>query len=178
MLLVRNELISALFRETDRAQRMKTPLSFILCGIDGWADLQGRIGDGDLESAKVEIVRRIARHLRCYDSLGRYGEGEFALILPGCNSFSAVSMADRLGTDVFGPAFGANAALTLSACFGVAGSGGRSPMVVLRNADRALKSARERGPGSVERCSYDAEADPTSFLVSVIGDPELHSGTR
>lgn len=173
MLLTRNELIAALFRETDRAQRMKTPLSFILCGIDGWADLQGRIGNGVLRSVEAEIVRRIARHLRCYDSLGGYGDGEYAVILPGCNSYSAVSMAQRLGIGAFGSEVGTGAGLKMSACFGVTGSGGRSPIVVLRNAEQALKSAREQSPGSVERCSYDAEADPATFLVSVIGDVEL-----
>ncbi len=33
MYLSRDELIAMLFRETDRAQRMKTPLALILCEI-------------------------------------------------------------------------------------------------------------------------------------------------
>jgi two-component system cell cycle response regulator len=142
MLLNRDELIAALFRETDRAQRMKTSLSVILCGIDGWDELRSSLGVHKLEKTEQEIVRRIVRHLRCYDSVGRYGDGEFAVILPGCNSFSAIPMAERLATDVFGPTVGLGTEqLTLAACFGVAGSGGRSPMVVLRNAEQALKNA-------------------------------------
>lgn len=170
MLLNRDELVDALFRETDRAQRMKTPLTVILCGIDGRDGLRSRLGGSVLETAEREIVRRIVQHLRCYDSIGRYGDGEFAVILPGCNSFSAVPMAERLGTEVFGPTIPTGSdELTISACTGVAGSGGRSPIVVLRNAEQALKSAREMGPGSVQRCSYDAEPDPATFLVSVVG---------
>src|SRR5579872_2051400 len=174
MLLSRDELIAALFRETDRAQRMKTSLSVILCGIDGWNELRARVGGHAMEKAEQDIVKRIVRHLRCYDSVGRFGDAEFAVILPGCNSFSAVPMAERLGTDVFGPAVGVGTEeLTLAACFGVAGSGGRSPMVVLRNAEQALRNAREQGPGSVERCSYDIEPDPATFLATVVGNAEL-----
>ena len=38
MLLDRDELITTLFRETDRAQRLKIGLVLVLCGIDGWED--------------------------------------------------------------------------------------------------------------------------------------------
>ncbi|HEY1578705.1 MAG TPA: GGDEF domain-containing protein [Terracidiphilus sp.] len=179
MLLGRDELIAALFLETDRAQRMKTALSLILCGIDSWDKLRSRIEGRALERAEQEIVRRIGRHLRCYDLVGRYGDGEFAVILPGCNSFNAVPMTERLCADVFGRTIGADSEkLTVSACFGVAGSGGRSPMVVLRNAEQALESAKEGGPGSVVRCSYDTEPDPATFLISVAGNADLLVDSR
>lgn len=168
MLLSRDELIAALFRETDRAQRMKTGLAVILCGIDDWESWRSRLGEDELREAEGEITTRIVRLLRCYDLVGRYGEGEFALVLPGCNSFKACSMAERLSF-VFSSELGSGEEeMRFRACFGVAGSGGRSPVVVLRNAENALRDARMRGSGSVERSSYDVEPDPATLLMPVI----------
>jgi two-component system, cell cycle response regulator len=175
MLLSRDELIAALFRETDRAQRMKTGLAVILCGIDDWENRASRFDDRTLGEVEREITKRIVRLLRCYDSIGRYGGGEFLVVLPGCNSFNAVGMAERLSCEVFGaPVRGGNEDWHFTACFGIAGSGGRSPIVVLRNADQALRNARMRGRGSIERSSYDAEPDPSTLLTPVIEHEALH----
>ena len=87
MLLSRDELIAALFRETDRSQRMKMGLAVILYAIDDWEAQRSRVGESALAEAEQEVATRVLRLLRCYDSVGRYGDGEFALVLPGCNSF-------------------------------------------------------------------------------------------
>jgi two-component system, cell cycle response regulator len=174
MLLSRNELIAALFRETDRAQRMKTGLAVILCGIDDWENWESRLDEQTLKDAVGEITTRIVRLLRCYDLVGRYGDGEFALVLPGCNSFKACSMAERLSFVFRLELAAGNDEMRFTACFGVAGSGGRSPVVVLRNAENALRNARTRGSGSVERSSYDVEPDPTTLLVPVIVNETHH----
>jgi two-component system, cell cycle response regulator len=175
MLLSRDELIATVFRETDRVQRMKMPLALILFGIDDGERWRAR-GGAEVEDEVVQIlVKRMTRLLRCYDSIGRYGEGEFVLVLPGCSSFNAVSLAARLRLEVLGPAFVVrNEEMLFTACFGVAGSGGRSALVVLRNGEQALEKARARGPGSIERCTYDTEPDPAMFLMPVIEDEALH----
>ena len=174
MLLSRDELITTLFRETDRAQRFKTALALILCGIDGWKSWIAKVSEDTARAADVEISERIAGVFRCCDLLGRYGDGEFALILPGCNSFSAVGMAGRLRQEVFGSTFcNRSEALTFEASFGIAGSGGRSPLVVLRNAENALNDAKMRRPGPIVRSSYAAETDPATFLRPVMEDEVL-----
>jgi len=169
MLLSRDELITTLFRETDRAQRFKTALTLILCGIDDWNIWISKVSEDAVRAAEGEIADRIAGVLRCYDLLGRYGAGEFAMILPGCNSFSAVGMAGRLRQEVFGSAFRqGNEAMMFEASFGIAGSGGRSPLVVLRNAENALIEARMRRPGPIVRSSYAAEPDPATLRMAVL----------
>jgi len=45
MLLSRNELIAAMFRETDRSQRMKMGLAVILYAIDDWEAQRLRVGE-------------------------------------------------------------------------------------------------------------------------------------
>jgi len=175
MLSKRDELIAALFRETDRAQRMKTALAVVLFGIDDWAGWQRKLEKQELAEVEQEITARTARLLRCYDMMQRYSDGEFGLVLPGCNSFNAVGMAERLRLTVFGTAIRTgHRYLTLSACYGIAGSGGRSPLVVLRNAENAISKARACGAGSIERSSYDSEPDPAMLLMPVIEDEALH----
>jgi two-component system cell cycle response regulator len=168
-------LIAVLFRETDRSQRMMTGLALILYAIDDWETGRSRLGERALSEAEQEVAARVLSLLRCYDSVGRYGDGQFAVVLPGCNSFNAVSMAERLGQAIFESVVRTGAGeVQFTACFGVAGSGGRSPVVVLKNAQRALERARARGAGSIERSSYDAEPDPATLLMPVIGDEALH----
>ena len=146
MVLSRDALVSALFCETDRAQPMKTPLALIHCGIDDWEHWRAQRGEAQFEAAIREVAQRIGRLLRCYDSLGRIADAELVLMLPGCNSVNAASMAERLNTEVFGsPVVACNRHAQLTVCFGVVASGGRSPQVVLRDADHALNRARARG---------------------------------
>lgn len=177
MLLSRDELIATLFRETDREQRLKTPLAVIRCGIWNWEEWRSKIGPGVLQAAMREIARRIERLLRCYDSVGQEVAGQLVLILPGCNSLNALSMSERLKTEVFGKLVAVDEQrIQFTVCFGVVASGGRSPLVVLREAEQALILARRRGAGAVELATSNADPDP-AFLIPSIGDNQREVGT-
>ena len=69
--------------------------------------------------------------------------------------------------EVFGMPFAAGStAVRLTACFGITPSHGRSPVVVLREAEEALRLAREAGPDTI-RCAADvsrAKVAPVAFL--------------
>jgi diguanylate cyclase len=100
---------------------------------------------------------------------------EYLLVLPGCSADNALMLAERIRVDVFCTPFhsGSNI-IRLSACFGIAASHGRSPVVVLREAEQALQWARTAGPESIQSygaCSHPADA-PVSFL-SASSDDEL-----
>jgi two-component system, cell cycle response regulator len=148
----RSEMLSLFFRETDRAQRMKTPLSLLILGLDDVAWWTGRLGRTIGDELLCEVVSRIQRQLRSYDVLGRVANDEFMAVLPGCSPADATLLAERLRVDVFARAFSiAHEAIQLSACFGIAPSNGRSPVVVLREARLALMKARETGPTAIHR---------------------------
>jgi GGDEF domain-containing protein len=78
-------------------------------------------------------------------------------------------MAERLRMDVFSVPFRVNGdAIRLSACFGIASSMGRSPIVVLRETEQALLVAKAGGPESIQ-CAGDfpePNAAPVAFLSS------------
>ena len=145
----RSDLISLLFRETDRAQRMKTPLSLVaFCVFAMELDCRHRTAPSD--DAIRQVAERTRQLVRTYDDLGRIGFDRFLLVLPGCDTFDAMALTERLRIDLFSnPPFIAQQRVLLSACFGIASSNGRSPIVAIREVECALKSAIEKGPGSI-----------------------------
>ena len=165
----RETMLSMLFRETDRVQRMKSSLCVILFDIDDFGHWNSRLGTEACDELLCQVATRSTHLLRSYDLLGRPGKDEFLMALPGCTSVNAVLMAERLRSEVFSAPFRVGGdAIRLSACFGVASSLGRSPVVVLREAEQALLVAKAMGPESIQ-CSGDFPepvAAPVAFLSS------------
>jgi diguanylate cyclase (GGDEF)-like protein len=172
----RETMLSMIFRETDRVQRMNSQLCMILFDIDDFGHWNARLGTDACDDLLCQVVARTVRLLRSYDILGRPGMDEFLIALPGCSSVNAVMLAERLRIDVFCSPFRVNGdTVRLSACFGIAASGGRSPVVVLREAEQALLVAKATGPESIQ-CAGDFPepcAAPVAFLSSTTGDELL-----
>jgi diguanylate cyclase (GGDEF)-like protein len=172
----REAMLSMLFRETDRVQRMKNTLCVILFDIDDFGHWNSRLGSDACDDLLCQVASRSTRLLRSYDLLGRPGKDEFLMALPGCSAVNAVMMAERLRMDVFSAPFHVDGgAIRLSACFGIAASLGRSPVVVLREAEQALLVAKATGPESIQ-CAGDfpePSAAPVAFLSSTSDDELL-----
>jgi two-component system cell cycle response regulator len=169
----RETILSMLFRETDRVQRMNSALTLLLLDIDDFGHWNSRLGNDACDDLLCQVSDRIARLLRSYDLLGRPGMDEFLLVLPGCSAVNAFMLAERMRVDVFNSPFRVGSdAIRLSACFGIAASQGRSPVVVLREAEQALQWARTAGPESIQ-CFGDSPHSsdgPVTFLSSSSGD--------
>jgi diguanylate cyclase (GGDEF)-like protein len=142
----REALISLIFQETDRVQRMKTPLSLMLLDLDDFSRINHDFGYETGDHILLEVTTRFRRQLRSYDLIGRCGEDEFLIALPGCTLDMALGLADRVRQTILARPFPTDReAVTLTASMGVAGSQGRSPLVVLREAERALAEAKLSG---------------------------------
>ena len=172
----REALLANLFRETDRVQRLNSSLCVILFDIDDFGHWNSRLGAKACDELLCQVAARAGRLLRSYDLVGRPGMDEFLVVLPGCTPASAVLLAERLRMDVFSPPFQVSGeSIRLSACFGITESRGRSPMVVLREAEQALVWAAKVGPESIE-CFGDARwpsPAPVTFLSPSSGDELL-----
>jgi two-component system, cell cycle response regulator len=148
----------------------------VLFDIDDFGHWNSRLGANACDELLCQIVARTTRLLRSYDLLGRPGKDEFLVVLPGCVTENAMMLAERLRMDVFSVPFHvAGESIRLSACFGVATSNGRSPVVVLREAEQALGQAKAAGPESIE-CFADSlqtYPEPVTFLSSSGGDELL-----
>jgi diguanylate cyclase (GGDEF)-like protein len=172
----REAILTMLFRETDRVQRMKGSLSMLLIDIDGFGRWNSLLGNTACDGLLCQVAARLGRLLRSYDLLGRPGKDEFLLGLPGCSAANAVLLAERIRAEVFGPSFeAAEQSIQLSAFFGIASSQGRSPVVVLREAEQALAWARTAGPESIQ-CYDDcphSTSGPIAFLPDLVEDEIL-----
>jgi diguanylate cyclase (GGDEF)-like protein len=173
--LNRGTLLSMLFRETDRVQRMKTSLCLLLFDVDDFGHWNSRLGAEACDDLLCQVAGRTTRLLRSYDLLGRAGKDEFLLVLPGCTLSDAIMLAERLRLDVFAHHFHVPShSVRLSACFGIAASEGRSPVVVLRESEMALQKAKEGGAESIQCFGETGKFDsaPVAFL-SVPSEDDL-----
>jgi diguanylate cyclase (GGDEF)-like protein len=169
----REALLALMFRETDRVQRQNSAMTVLLFDIDEFGHWNSRLGMDACDELLREVTRRTARLLRSYDLFGRPGMDEFLLALPGCGIANAVLLAERLRLEVFcAPFHVAAESIRLSACFGIACSLGRSPVVVLREAEEALLRAKAQGPEAIQcfdGCLQPPHA-PLTFLFPTSGD--------
>jgi diguanylate cyclase (GGDEF)-like protein len=165
--LHRETMLTMLFRETDRVQRLHGSLCLILFAIDDFPYWSSELDRDACEALLREAAARTMRMQRSYDLLGRTGKDEFLLALPGCSTINAAMLAERMRQEVFGEPFMVQVMvqdgpensipIRLTACFGIASSQGRSPVVVLREAKLALALSRQSGPDTI-RCTSESTA--------------------
>jgi diguanylate cyclase (GGDEF)-like protein len=157
----RDTMLTILFRETDRVQRLQGSLSVVACDLDDFGHWNNELGQDAGDQLLREAARRIGRTLRSYDVLGRLGGDDFLIALPGCSIISAVELTERLRIEAFGESFWVKdkhketVEVRLSACFGITTSRSRSPVVVVREAQRTLECAKLAGPDSTQ-CASEA----------------------
>ena len=172
----RGAMLAILFRETDRLQRMKGSLSMILFDVDDFGYWNSRLGAESCDDLLCQIAGRAARLLRSYDLLGRVGKDEFLVAMPGGSAENATMLAERLRLEVFAVPFEVRGeSARLSACFGISSSNGRSPLVVLREAEQALLLAQGSGPESIQFFGESAQfpSAPARLLLSSSEDELL-----
>jgi diguanylate cyclase (GGDEF)-like protein len=148
----------------------------ILFDIDDFGHWNSRLGSDTCDQLLRQVVTRSNRLLRSYDLFGRAGKDEFLIALPGCTFSNAVMLSERVLKDVFSSPFHVSGdSIRISACFGLAESHGRSPMVVLREAEQALQFAKAAGPESIQCFEgfEDASAAPVTYLSNSTGDELL-----
>jgi diguanylate cyclase (GGDEF)-like protein len=157
---------------------MKHDLSLVLLDIDDLGQWNARLGNDACDDLLRQVAGRVARLLRSYDQIGRLVKDEFLLLLPGCSANNAAIFAERMRVDVFCSPFRvAGESIRLSACFGIASSTGRSPVVVLREAEQAMQWARTAGPESIQSFGDNAYPfDAPGHFLSPSSGEELLAG--
>jgi two-component system cell cycle response regulator len=172
----REAMLAMLFRETDRVQRSQSEMCLVHFDIDDFGHWNSRLGVDACDELLCQVASRTTGLLRSYDVLGRLGMDKFLIALPLCVPLNAMSFTERLRTAVFAAPFHVSGeAIRLSACFGIAVSHARSPVVVLREAEKALEWAKAAGPESIQcfGSPHQPSPSPVTFLSATSGDELL-----
>lgn len=176
----REAFLSLLYQETVRAQRTGSSLALIAIDVDRFTQCNLELGYSTGDSILEQLAVRLRCCLRGYDILGRGGEDEFLAALPGCDLEDAIAMAERLRVEVMHEPFQVKtASLTVRASFGVAQSRGRSPLLVLREAETALADAKRSGRDRVQRYGLELLAGGGPYVARLGGEgAQLTSRSR
>lgn len=89
------ELQERLEEEVARSERQRTPLSCLLVSVDDVERLAGAYGQELPARALAYLGAALERQLRRFDRVGRPGEGELLIVLPGADERRAEIVARR-----------------------------------------------------------------------------------
>lgn len=180
-LMNRSEILESLNRELSRAGRERKSLGIALVDVDHFKRVNDSFGHLFGDEALREVARRFRSNLRAYDGVGRYGGEEFLLVLPHCDSVTAVTRTDQLLRGISSKpitALGKQAGITLSA--GVAVFDPLNPCNVqslLSHADAGLYRAKEEGRNRVvhlERSSEETQPKHHQHVATPVGVQNEH----
>ena len=147
----RRQLDHDLGTECERARRYRRSSALIMIDIDGFKAFNDRHGHVAADQILSEFGKLLAESIRGSDSAYRYGGDEFVILVREASVAAAAELAERL-RHLIGERFSVlppDAPITAS--LGVVGVDqvDPDPATLLRAADEALYSAKERGRNRV-----------------------------
>lgn len=145
----RRHLIDRFTEELQRARRNRNHLSFLIADIDRFKDLNDNYGHLKGDEVLKAIVRRIAKSIRGYDILGRFGGEEFIVILPETDIEDAMNLAERIRTGIKETSID-DMAVTVSIGVATLEIEDKNIDDLIRRADKALYAAKEAGRNCVK----------------------------
>jgi two-component system cell cycle response regulator len=164
----RAAILDLLHKEQERSRRKSGSVAVVLADLDAFGRVNESLGTPVGDEVLRETARRLGSTLRPYDAVGRYGGGQFLIVLPASDGLGALTVAERIREFFAERPVGTSAGpvpVTLS--LGVASEGGdtaASAGALLRAADLALKRAREGGRNRA------ALADESGLAIDAVPD--------
>ncbi len=151
----RGAILACLERELERHKRTGQPLGVIMADVDHFKKINDVYGHMVGDQVLRGITRRLVTTLRSYDSAGRYGGEEFLIVVPDCDTAGALASAERLRESVAQEPITTSAGpISVTVSMGSVAATKYAwdvdPSTLLRLADEALYSAKEKGRNRVE----------------------------
>jgi len=144
----RRYFYETLAREVDRAQRYQRRLSLVIVDVDGFKEINDRIGHLAGDSVLAEIADRIRQVVRSADIPCRVGGDEFAVIVPEVEVGQARQLVGRIQRAVSSQPIARAGRVRVSA--GVADlQPSDSPTSLFERGDESLYAAKHAGKGGL-----------------------------
>ena len=165
----------ALEEELARGRRFGRPASVIMADLDLLREVNNTYGHlaGDAVLQGVADVFR--SEIRPYDSAGRFGGEEFAVLLPEADSAAALEIAERIRRGVAARryAVGGDDSVRVTISLGVASfpADATTADELLHRADLAVYRAKLQGRNRVHAASDDPATTPPPLRLAVVRDP-------
>jgi len=164
----RGAILEALQRERERARRKSGSVAVVLADLDAFRNVNESFGTPVGDEVLRETARRLNGGLRPYDAVGRYGGGEFLIVLPGSDGLGALTVAERIRESFARrPVHTSAGPVTVTLSLGVSSEGGEAasePDGLLRAATAALKRAQDGGRNRT------ALADDSGVAIDAVPD--------
>ncbi len=160
---------SRLAQEAARSSRSGIPVSTMIVDVDRFDQVNKMHGARAGDELLRQMASTLRATLRASDSVYRYGEDEFAALLPDTELATAYLAAERCRAEIGNITFGG---LPTSVSIGIAeASSGHSAQDLVGRAEIALGHAKESGGG----CSWRADDPRRHGLNPVALSEELTS---
>jgi diguanylate cyclase (GGDEF)-like protein len=144
----RRYFYETLAREVDRAQRYQRRLSLVIVDVDGFKEINDRIGHLAGDSVLAEISDRIRQVVRSADIPCRVGGDEFAVIVPEVEVGQARQLVGRIQRAVSSQPIARAGRVRVSA--GVADlQPSDTPTSLFERGDESLYAAKHAGKGGL-----------------------------
>jgi diguanylate cyclase (GGDEF)-like protein len=144
----RRYFYETLGREVDRAQRYQRRLSLVIVDVDGFKEINDRIGHLAGDAVLAEIADRIRQVVRSADIPCRVGGDEFAVIVPEVEVGQARQLVGRIQRAVSAQPIARAGRVRVSA--GLADiQPNDSPTSLFERGDESLYAAKDSGKGGL-----------------------------
>jgi diguanylate cyclase (GGDEF)-like protein/PAS domain S-box-containing protein len=156
----------------DDARRNALPLSVLALDVDQFKSVNDRLGHLAGDRVIKHVGETLLRSLRTSDIVGRYGGDEFLIAMPGCDTDTALVLAEKLRHAVeerctLPAREGAAQLITVSIGVAALDADHSSVADLIEAADHALYAAKAQGRNRVVRA--DAGRAPEDLTPS---DPQ------
>jgi len=145
------EVQDTLKRMTAHASRTLSPLAALLLDLDHFKQINDTYGHAAGDDVLAAVGTTLKASLRASDFVGRYGGEEFVVLLPDTGYAEGEAIAEKIrGAIAAITVSGVSRPITASIGFAIFPDNAHDSVMLLRNADRALYSAKSNGRNRVE----------------------------
>jgi two-component system cell cycle response regulator len=145
-----------------QAQRQQQSLGVMLLDIDELKMLNDTWGEAEGDVILQRVATRLTESIGPDDSVGRFAAGRFMIVVPACNMYETVMLAERIRKSLCDTPIDAGCGpIPISASFGVSAGlpePDQAAKPLIEAAQRALQRAKAAGGNRVYLAASDSQA--------------------